>query len=122
MSQQQINNLQEDEIDLLTYLRVLLRYWWFIGPTALIGGVGTFLICLYLPPKYRAETRFEILENKAIQLEGGITEEFRGRNFNPLKRHIVFLEGETLKKELKTKIGKKEKKKQKKKNREKKIQ
>lgn len=91
--QQQI---QEEEIDLLQYLKILLRYWWLIGPMSLIGGVGVYLICLYLPPKYRAETRFEILENKAIQLEGDITEEFRGRNFNPLNRHIVLIEGGTV--------------------------
>ncbi|MCM8533876.1 MAG: polysaccharide biosynthesis tyrosine autokinase [Lentisphaeraceae bacterium] len=107
MNQQQTNNPQEDEIDLLAYLRVLLRYWWFIGPMALVGGIGTFVVCLYLPPKYRAETRFEILENKAIQLEGGITEEFHGRNFNPLKRHVVLLEGETLNKRIEDNLLKK---------------
>ncbi|NQZ57049.1 MAG: polysaccharide biosynthesis tyrosine autokinase [Lentisphaeraceae bacterium] len=101
------NTTQEEEVDLLAYVRILLRYWWFIGPAALFGGIAVYLICLALPPKYRAETRFEIRENKVTQLSGDITEEFRGRNFNPLSRHVVLLEGETLNKKIADKLLKK---------------
>jgi polysaccharide biosynthesis transport protein len=96
MENQQENNIQEEEVDLLAYLRILLRYWWFIGPVGLIGGVGTFLVCLYLPPKYRAETRFEIFENKAIQFGEDIQQgDYRSKS-TPLDRHVVLLEGSAI--------------------------
>ena len=58
----------DEEIDLFQYLKVLLRYWWLIGPVSLGGAVLAFVICFYLPPMYRAECRFEVFENKAIRL------------------------------------------------------
>ena len=95
MQQKQEKIVQEDEIDILAYVRILVRYWWFIGPTALIGGVGVYLICLYLPPKYRATTRFEIFENKAIDMGISVHDKYRAYSdpTNPLERHIVLLSG-----------------------------
>ncbi|MCM8536580.1 MAG: polysaccharide biosynthesis tyrosine autokinase [Lentisphaeraceae bacterium] len=96
-------NTESFQIDIPAISRVLLAYWWMIILGTITGTLLVFVICQNLPEVYRAETRFEILENKAIQLEGKITEEFRDRNFNPLNRHIVLLEGENINKTLERK-------------------
>ena len=95
----------EQEVDLLQYLQVLLRYWWFILPFGLAGGAALLLITYYLPPRYRAECRFEIFENKVIQLSDQVqNDEFRGRSFNPLNRHIVLLKGDSINKAIEGKL------------------
>ena len=97
----------EEEIDLLHYINVVLRYLWIIAPVTALGAIATFFICQALPPKYRAESRVEIFENKAVQISDTIDEEFRSRKFNPLSRHIVLLEGDALNKPVEDKIFKK---------------
>ena len=69
---QKVEKINENEfsqdIEFLQYLKVLLHYWWIISPISLIGAGAMMAYSMTLPKKYRAECRFEIFENQAIQV------------------------------------------------------
>ncbi|MCM8525231.1 MAG: polysaccharide biosynthesis tyrosine autokinase [Lentisphaeraceae bacterium] len=95
---------KDKEIDLSLYLKIILRYWWLIGPISLGGAILAFIACFYLPPMYRAECRFEVFENKAIKLGEEIAEKDYNYRYSQLRRHIVILEESSLNDRIRRKI------------------
>ena len=91
----------EQEIDLLSYLLVILRYWWVIAPLTAIGAVSAYFIAQALPEKFEANCRFEIIQNKVSQISEDVEDQAfealqNQRNFSPLNRHIVLLKSDKL--------------------------
>lgn len=92
--------------DLFAYARVLLSYWWIIGPLAVIGAVIGFVYCRYTQDIYRAQCRYEIFQNDLLKV--GETPEsdinVQSRDYNPIDRHILLLQGELLNEEVLDKL------------------
>ena len=95
-SNQAHENEFSQEIDSLHYLKVILHYWWFIGPFSLAGAGIMFLYSLSLPQKYRAECRFEIYENQKVQIAGDIGNDYNYWEKNPMDKHILMLRSSKL--------------------------
>jgi capsular exopolysaccharide synthesis family protein len=89
MSESSNENEFSQEIDLLHYAKVLLHYWWFIGPVSLIGAGVMMAYSMTLPKKYRAECRFEIFENQAIQISDRIKDNYWEED--PMEKHMLML-------------------------------
>ncbi|WDE97465.1 AAA family ATPase [Lentisphaera profundi] len=97
MNQDPNKNEFSQEIELLQYAKVLLHYWWFIGPISLIGAGVMMVYSMTLPKKYRAECRFEIFENQAIQIAGDINNSnYNYWDKNPMDKHMIMLRSSKL--------------------------
>ncbi|EDM25489.1 Protein-tyrosine kinase [Lentisphaera araneosa HTCC2155] len=94
----------EKEIDLLSYFLVVLRYWWIIAPITALGGVAAYFLAQALPPKFEADCRFEIIQNKVSQLSEDVDDKalnaVKSRKYSLLDRHIVLLKSEKLNKSV----------------------
>ncbi|MDD7986278.1 polysaccharide biosynthesis tyrosine autokinase [Lentisphaera marina] len=94
MSQQVNENEFSQEIDLLQYAKVLLHYWWIIGPMSLIGAGLMMAYSMTLPKKYRAECRFEIFENQVVQISDRIKDDYWVED--PMEKHMLMLRSSKL--------------------------
>ena len=82
---------QEPEVnfDILDYLKIILTYWWIIGPISILGAGLALFYSFTLPLKYRAQCRLEIYRNEAIQLSDNITSVYDNWEESPLDKHIL---------------------------------
>ena len=91
---QSSENELEQEVNFLSYLLKVLRYWWIVGPATIAGAAGAYFIAQNLPPKFQATCRFEIIQNKISQLSEDVDDSIRVKS--PLDRHIVLLKSAKL--------------------------
>ncbi|EDM29510.1 hypothetical protein LNTAR_17208 [Lentisphaera araneosa HTCC2155] len=94
MNQQINENEFSQDIEFLQYLKVLLHYWWIISPISLIGAGAMMAYSMTLPKKYRAECRFEIFENQAIQVAERIKDDYWEED--PMEKHMLMLRSSKL--------------------------
>ena len=85
----------EQEVNFLSYLLIVLRYWWIVGPATIIGALAAYFIAQSLPPQFMATCRFEIIQNRVIQLSENV-EDKAYRVKSPLDRHVVLLKSAKL--------------------------
>lgn len=52
----------EEEIDLRPYINALLKYWWLILASALLGGILVYFYIANQPPSYQASALITVLE------------------------------------------------------------
>lgn len=89
---------QENEFDLLLCVRVLLEYWWFLAPLAVLSVVFGFWLYLNTDPVYRATCRVEIYQNQWLQFRDDIASR---PPRDDVGRHIVSLQSANLKRRVK---------------------
>lgn len=81
-------------VDYLSYLNVLVHYWWLILPCGVAGAFVGMLFCIYATPIYRATCRLEIFQNQALQVGTDPSVQAFGRS--NLGRHIVLFKTQNL--------------------------
>ncbi|MDD7983527.1 AAA family ATPase [Lentisphaera marina] len=95
MTENPENTDLSQEVNFFSYLLIVLRYWWVVGPATAIGAIGAYFIAQSLPSKYIATCRFEIIQNRVAQL-GENVEDKAYRVKSPLDRHVVLLKSSKL--------------------------
>ena len=89
---------QEPEVnfDILDYLKIILNYWWIIGPISILGAGLALFYSFTLPLKFRAQCRLEIYRNEALQVADNITSIYEEWSESPLDRHILHITSSSL--------------------------
>ncbi len=98
----------DGSLDLLSYARILLSYWWILAPLAVLGGAAGMFYCYYVPPLYRAVCRYEIFQNRMLKVTD-VPDQDSGRGWqrNPLDRQIILLKSKNLNRKIMVELKKK---------------
>ena len=74
---QSSENELEQEVNFFSYLLIVIRYWWVVGPLTIIGALVAILSPRTFPSKYQANCRFEIIQNKVSQISEDVDPQYR---------------------------------------------
>ncbi len=95
---------KQDQFDLLLCFRVLLSYWWILGPLAVFGAFCGISFWLKVQPVYQAFCRFEVFENQNLNIGKDIRQP-RGYENAMLYRHILVMQSGKLNSEVSDKLA-----------------
>ena len=86
--------MEEQEIDLMDYLRVLKKKWKLIVQITVVGAVISAVISLLLPAVYQTTALIEPAKVQKVSIENDATSELLLKNpLNPYLKEIAFVMG-----------------------------
>lgn len=92
---------ENEQFDPRQFIGLFFSYWWLILLFVLLGVGSAAAYCILGTPKYRAQCRYEIVDEKILRFGTFSTEETMTRQMD---RQVMLLQSDVLKSQVRNKL------------------